>query len=815
MNPAVPLNSARLARLARCLVMILAPWAPAADAPLGDASKLPPPAGTTVDFQRDIRPILESACLRCHGREKPKSDYRLDSREAAIKGGDLGTAIVPGNSAASPFIHYVARLVEDLEMPPTGKGEPLTLQQVALLRAWVDQGVPWEGDLGAPEPPRWSLSLPVRWISLDGDAARFREHHWQRPDWGGGLEELTYHHREGERSVNITARALGGADDFGISFELRQTDLGFIRGGAEQFRRWTDDSGGFYPAFSTPLFALDRELFLDTGRAWIDLGLTLPDWPQVVVGYEYQWRDGEKSLLQWGQVTETGVAGGVPRNIFPTVKDIDERVHLVKLDVDHTLGGWRLGDSFRGEFYELNTSRDLITRYDFASPTTPAVVTIREGHSSFTGANAFRLERQLRDWLFASGGYLYSRHDGDGTFSLLGQRSPGFPEAWRSTQIVLEREAHVFNLNTLLSPWRHLTLALGAQAEWARQEGLTVFTQDTAPPLPPLPEPFVVTVDSDLDTLRVQESALLRFTAIPYTTLFAEARLDQERVDQFEHERLQFDSLSPPDSTLLRDTDAGTDGYDWRGGISTSPWSRASFSAHYRQVRRTSDYDHLLDEEFGGPGQGYSAFLRERETLTDEVEARLSLRPASWLRAVLTARWQWTDYWTLTDNFPSTGGGAGAVAAGVPTAAGQFDADIYGLHLVFTGLRNVYLSTSFTWQDIESSSFINGSAAVVPYSGDIYSVSATARYVLNPRTELFGTYAFSCADFSQANFAAGLPLGIEYTQHTAQVGISRRLRDQLRARLGYGVFLYDEPSSGGLNDYTAHMVFGALSLLVR
>src|ERR1043166_1925065 len=49
-----------------------------------DESKLPPPAKERIDFTRDIKPILESSCLRCHGPEKPKSRYRLDNREAAL-----------------------------------------------------------------------------------------------------------------------------------------------------------------------------------------------------------------------------------------------------------------------------------------------------------------------------------------------------------------------------------------------------------------------------------------------------------------------------------------------------------------------------------------------------------------------------------------------------------------------------------------------------------------------------------------------------------------------------------------------------------
>jgi hypothetical protein len=110
-----------------------------------DISKLPPPASKKdLTYDKDIKPLLETACLKCHGPEKPKSKYRVDSREAILKGGDSEeAAIVPGKSDQSPLIHYVADLVEDMEMPPTDKRDkypPLTKEQIGILRAWIDQG---------------------------------------------------------------------------------------------------------------------------------------------------------------------------------------------------------------------------------------------------------------------------------------------------------------------------------------------------------------------------------------------------------------------------------------------------------------------------------------------------------------------------------------------------------------------------------------------------------------------------------------------------------------------------------------------------
>ena len=83
--------------------------------------------GDSILFDRDVRPIFEQSCFRCHGPEKPKSGFRLDNRADALKGGDDNpNDIVPGRSGQSKLIAYVAGLDKDIQMPPPDHGPPLT-----------------------------------------------------------------------------------------------------------------------------------------------------------------------------------------------------------------------------------------------------------------------------------------------------------------------------------------------------------------------------------------------------------------------------------------------------------------------------------------------------------------------------------------------------------------------------------------------------------------------------------------------------------------------------------------------------------------
>ena len=108
-----------------------------------ESTKLPPAITRSVDFERDVQPIFAQSCLECHGPKKQKSDFRIDVKKISLAGGVSGKpAIVPGKSADSPLIRFVAGLEDDMQMPPSGKGDPLTAEQVADFETWIKMGAP-------------------------------------------------------------------------------------------------------------------------------------------------------------------------------------------------------------------------------------------------------------------------------------------------------------------------------------------------------------------------------------------------------------------------------------------------------------------------------------------------------------------------------------------------------------------------------------------------------------------------------------------------------------------------------------------------
>jgi hypothetical protein len=146
-------------------------------APLPDPGKLPPVSKQQdVTFGKDIHPIFDESCVRCHGEERAKSNLRLDSAAGVLKGSKNHAVVIPGHSEQSRLAFAVSDIDGKISMPPKPRGprpgagpghdggtnappasastpgpmgpppgqmhpwKPLTSAQVGLIRAWIDQG---------------------------------------------------------------------------------------------------------------------------------------------------------------------------------------------------------------------------------------------------------------------------------------------------------------------------------------------------------------------------------------------------------------------------------------------------------------------------------------------------------------------------------------------------------------------------------------------------------------------------------------------------------------------------------------------------
>ena len=125
-----------------------------------------------VSFIREIEPVLQQRCQKCHGPDKQQGGLRLDQRPSLLLGGDSGLpAVIPGEPASSPLNLRIHSLEVEERMPP--EGEPLTRKEKELLDLWVLQGAIWPSQGSGSDPLQtrhWAFQPITAEVLLAGDS---------------------------------------------------------------------------------------------------------------------------------------------------------------------------------------------------------------------------------------------------------------------------------------------------------------------------------------------------------------------------------------------------------------------------------------------------------------------------------------------------------------------------------------------------------------------------------------------------------------------------------------------------------------------
>jgi hypothetical protein len=418
---------------------------------------------------------------------------------------------------------------------------------------------------------------------------------------------------------------------------------------------------------------------------------------------------------------------------------------------------------------------------------------VDEGASTDTLSNSMALESWVTEWLLLSGGYLYFDLSGEADYrmSTMPAAAPS-DKFWFIQQMDTDQTSHVANLGAFLKPMEKLTLSLGLQAE---DTGTTADgSLDRLEGSPAISLPLAVDSESDLTSYR--EELELRFSAIPWTVLYAKGIFEQGSVDHAERELLMPGSLQE----MLRQTDEDKDQQRYRVGSAFSPCRAFSADAYYQRTDRENDYDHEVDEAAAGvPDLGYSAFIRTLEMAADEYSGRLVFRFTSWLRTSL----QCQRFETVTDSDTEAG-----ITPGGEATASEYESNRYSANLVVLPTARLLLSATYAFEDTTTSTeAVQAPAVLDEYEGNVHTVLASAQYTVGKGTKLDLSCLYSVADNDQGNLG-GVPAGTEFQRQELRAGITHRFSETLTGRVQYLFADFDDDHYGSeSNSYTAHGVY--------
>ena len=111
-----------------------------------------------IDFARDVKPILEASCVKCHGAKKQQGNIRLDRRDGALAPGDSGrAAVVPGRAAESEILRRIEATDAAERMPLDG--DPLPQEQRRILQEWIAGGASWPEEASVASGTRSEMQV--------------------------------------------------------------------------------------------------------------------------------------------------------------------------------------------------------------------------------------------------------------------------------------------------------------------------------------------------------------------------------------------------------------------------------------------------------------------------------------------------------------------------------------------------------------------------------------------------------------------------------------------------------------------------------
>lgn len=675
-----------------------------------------------------------------------------------------------------------------------------------------------------PEEAKNWIELGFGGVTLDGDRAQFeQEHRLPGNSVYGGIGDLHYERAIGsDAQLLFDGQARFDTNDYKLRLNLSKQELGYVEFGFEEFRTWYDGNGGFFPPngqFFSPFFP---EMHIDRGDIWVELGLRVPEWPEVTLRYSHEFRDGQKDSTVWGDTTLTGIPFAT-RDIAPAYRNIDETRDILSLDVSKTFGNT---DALLGFRYEHSKDDNSLNTWRGAGdlsmlPGAQRFVTQHQRDDVDLFSGHAITETRFSDSLWFTAGYSYTtgqndlsgtRIFGNGFDAPFGEPLPSldfFDHAYLDLAGTAQTDEHVVNANLFWLPVKEVTVLTTFRYTHEDRDSSSSFLafnpEFNLPPFTALNPAGGFHYGTGIPTFgtrsayydRFAESVELRYTGLRDLLLYGQAELQEENGHVNEFQTLD-------ESRTPLDKDTQFIGQKYSLGINWYPLPRLNLSAQY--YHKIASYDNDL---FGSQDQR----LIGQDWNTDDANVRVTLRPA--LPAILGDLSLVTRY-----DFTRTTIDAQWAVDGVPLdgrQTGVITQHVIGESINWNPVARLYLQTDISYvlnqTDTPASSIDldpNISPTVVNFKNDYWTVTVGGGYIINDKTDLHAEYTFYRADDYFNNSAVAVPYGMGATEHTASATLTRQLTKKVRLLLSYTYFDYSDETSGGHNNYRAHSIFSSL-----
>ncbi len=651
------------------------------------------------------------------------------------------------------------------------------------------------------------VTFGVGETTLSGDKAQFEHQQDTKAGVYGGVQDFHWQEFAGKSGLlTVDGHGMFANHDYAVKLELQDPNKGYISAGYTEFRTWYSDNGGYYPLDHQSFQPDDTELHIDRGSAWVEGGLTLPDKPSLTLRYEHDFRQGMKDSTSWGDDDTSTTPPD--RKIAPTFLNIDETRDIVQAKVKDKIGDTDAGVTLR---YEIDRNNDsTLINLDPGTPTANRYVTqnVPEVNDIFN-ANGYTETFFNKRVTFTLGGsfttidtYLSgSRIYGASynapfspTYPHQQARDAGFTDLSGGGNM----KEYVGNMNFMLTPLDYLVLVPAFRMEYDGDDLSDNFNSTSIPNTTAPATVTPTTGGSDNWYLDVAESLEARYTGLRNWSFYASGEWNQDSGNDIWNQEPTAGVYTP-----VMNQDWNMIGQKYTVGANWYPFSRLNFGSQYYHEDHDYDYGYNLAANL----TGYPGFLTHQEFTTDDMNIRGTWRILDNLSSVTRYDFQLETV--------DTCGGLSPTAPGNPLSTVEscnITSHIISENVMWTPLPRLYLQGggSYVLNTVDTP-IASGTGALlgVVQNGEnnYWTANASLGYAIDQKTDLQLQYNYYQANNFSDNSAVGMPYGAGEKQHSVTATITRQITKAIKVGLKYGFYTNRDETSGGLNNYTAQLVY--------
>lgn len=644
---------------------------------------------------------------------------------------------------------------------------------------------------------------PVSYISVKGDAARFREHYWITDGYSGGVEDLSIKsHIDNKTALEFESFGFPENNNYGADLHLEREDVGFFKIDYNTFRKYYDNTGGtFYPINVYENVKLDQDLHIDVGHLGIEIGSTLGNFPESSLFFEQHTKSGQKSRLSWASVVESGYT----RMTSPTWQDVQETVNSFGLRSKGQLSGFDVKGEQKWEFVRTRLFREEVYL------NTTATSAKRRTHEQTPEADIVSTTLRGEKWLwkdrgFLSLGYRYTKIDNNEGEFIREYDIWGNPRHFSNGHNkIFATSDNKYTSNVLAGNFqneftKNLTFTSKLKAEIIGRRGGSRYPSDTTDPPNSIPNTIEVSSNEN-KSYRYGENFGFRYNGIKYTSLYTEAEFEQTQNWLTENrDSLAFESSSSAGEIFNRETDVYSSKYVLTLGGRTTPSKYLNLSTHIRHRIEDVDYDDQRETAASSSSEK-SAFMDFMQVGGTEFTSKWTCKPIKKLNGSI--RYQYADnaYVTRTEN---------QVNQRATTVTNTFTYDVAMFPTERFMVDLAYMK-QFAKTVTPAS---NGASPKLPgFTADVDSWMISSSYSLSNKFSLFSIFNKSTQENFNDFSSISLPYGVNAQWYDATMGIKWELTKKVSVEPKYTYYSYKSNDQSEANgDYSAHGVWLGVNL---